>query len=154
VFEVQEFVAFARVGAAAAAYGKLKADLPVLAFQWETWNHDKVVEANACVDVYAKENASGLVGLIGATVTVTHGLVTTVVLGSLLLVRMPFIVAAAQVKLLGQVVELGALYFSVLHHLCCWAGLHPHGGGWHMDVWMEGGALSFAMALLMSLHNC
>jgi hypothetical protein len=76
-----ELVAFAALGAAAATCGKLKADLYILAFEWETWDLGKVVDANAFVDVYAsKKNTFGLVGLIGTAVTAApRGGVTTAV---------------------------------------------------------------------------
>lgn len=42
-----EVVAFAAIGAAAAAWGKLKVDLSVLALEWESWDVGKVVDTDA-----------------------------------------------------------------------------------------------------------
>jgi hypothetical protein len=93
-FSWVEFVALASIGAAAAAaaYGKLEADFSILAFDRGTQKNRKVVDADASINVYMNENASGLVaGLIGVAITATHG----GVLGSSLLVRVPFFVAVA-----------------------------------------------------------
>ncbi len=61
-----EFVALASVGAAAADCGERS----ILAFERETWNLGKPVNAGAFVDVYAIKNT--VAGLIGVAVTVAH----------------------------------------------------------------------------------
>jgi hypothetical protein len=80
--------------------------------------------------LYANDNTSGLIGLIGTAVLVAgHAVSNAVVLRSLLLTRMHFYVVAVRVGLLMVQADakFGLLCFSVLTCLC-WASLHVEGG--------------------------